>query len=360
MNEPVSVPVGSTLVVRATGKLNLDMSGKGGVTAATEKPQAPVGTQEFRFKIETTGAATLHGAGEDLTWAFNVIPDKPPTIALAKDPEQQARGSLLLSYRLEDDYGVIEARATFARKEEAGAKGEAAHPLFGAPDFALVLPQARTKNGVGQTIKDLTDHPWAGAEVVMTLLARDEGGNEGKSEPFTFRLPERLFTKPLARALVEQRRNLALDTGARPLVTTALDALTMAPEKFTPDAGIYLGLRSIFWSLIRAKTDDDLRDVTARLWQMAVAIEDGNISDAQANLRNAEEALRQALERGASDEEIKKLMDQLRAAMDRFLQAMQEQFGHNEQLSCSLDRKQANVEPARPQEHALPTGKSRS
>ena len=337
-NEPVSVPVGSTLVVRATGKLNLDMSGKGGVTAATEKPQAPVGTQEFRFKIESTGAATLHGAGDDLTWAFNVIPDKPPTIALAKDPEQQARGSLLLSYRLEDDYGVIEARATFARKQDAGAKGEAAHPLFGAPDFALVLPQARTKNGVGQTIKDLTDHPWAGAEVVMTLLARDEGGNEGKSEPFTFRLPERLFTKPLARALVEQRRNLALDTGARPLVTTALDALTMAPEKFTPDAGIYLGLRSIFWSLVRAKTDDDLRDVTTRLWQMAVAIEDGNIADAQANLRNAEEALRQALERGASDEEIKKLMDQLRAAMDRFLQAMQEQLRNTQQLARPLDR----------------------
>ena len=200
------------------------------------------------------------------------------------------------------------------------------------------MPQARTKNGVGQTIKDLTDHPWAGAEVVMTLLARDEGGNEGKSEPFTFRLPERLFTKPLARALVEQRRNLALDTGARPLVTTALDALTMAPEKFTPDAGIYLGLRSIFWSLIRAKTDDDLRDVTARLWQMAVAIEDGNISDAQANLRNAEEALRQALERGASDEEIKQLMDQLRAAMDRFLQAMQEQLRNNQQLARPLDR----------------------
>ncbi|MGA8695709.1 MAG: TIGR02302 family protein, partial [Xanthobacteraceae bacterium] len=267
-NEPVSVPVGSTLVVRATGKLDLDVSGKGGVTPATEKAQAPVGTQEFRFKIESTGTATLHGAGDDLTWAFNVIPDKPPIIALAKDPEQQARGSLLLSYRLEDDYGVIEARATFVRKEEAGAKGEA-HPLFGAPDFALVLPQARTKNGVGQTIKDLTDHPWAGAEVVMTLVAHDEAGNEGKSELFTFRLPERLFSKPLARALVEQRRNLALDAGARPLVTTALDALTMAPEKFTPDAGIYLGLRSIFWRLIRAKTDDDLRDVTTRLWQMA-------------------------------------------------------------------------------------------
>ena len=337
-NELVSVPAGSTLVVRATGKLDLDVSGKGGVTAAKEKVQAPAGTQEYRFKIATTGAATLHGAGDDLTWAFNVIPDKPPTIALAKDPEQQARGSLLLSYRLEDDYGVTEAQATFARKDEPGTKSDAAHPLFGPPDFKLVLPQARTKSGVGQTIKDLTDHPWAGAEVVMTLVARDEAGNEGRSEPATFRLPERAFSKPLARALVEQRRNLALDAGARPLVTTALDALALAPAKFTPDAGIYLGLRSIFWSLLRAKTDDDLREVTARLWQMAVGIEDGNIADAQAGLRNAEEALRQALERGATDQEIKQLMDQLRAAMDRFMQSMQEQLKNNQQLARPLDR----------------------
>jgi uncharacterized protein (TIGR02302 family) len=336
--EPVSVPAGSTLVVRATGKLTLDIAGKGGVTPVTEKVQAPAGTQEYRFKIATTGAATLRGVGEDLTWAFNVIPDKPPTISLAKDPEQQARGSLLLSYRLEDDYGVTEARATFARRDDPAMKGDAARPLFGPPDYALVLPQARTKSGIGQTIKDLTDHPWAGAEVTMTLIARDEAGNEGKSEPYTFRLPERVFTKPLARALVEQRRNLALDAGARPQVTTALDALAMVPEKFTPDAGVYLGLRSIFWSIIRAKTDDDLREVTKRLWQMAVGIEDGDVSDAQANLRSAEEALRQALERGATDQEIKQLMDQLRAAMDRFMQSMQEQLKNNQQLARPLDR----------------------
>ena len=211
-------------------------------------------------------------------------------------------------------------------------------PLFGPPDFALVLPQARTKNGVGQTIKDLTDHPWAGAEVTMTLVARDEGGNEGKSEPFSFRLPERNFTKPLARALVEQRRNLALDAAARPTVITALDALAMAPEKFNIDASVYLGLRSLYWSLVRAKTDDDLRDVTVQLWQMAVGIEDGNVSDAQAALRSAEDALRQALERGASDQEIKKLMDQLRAAMDRYLQSMLEQQKNNQQLARPLDR----------------------
>ena len=338
---PVAVPVNSTLIVRSTGSATVEVSGTGGVTAAKDEVTAPKGTQEHRFAIAATGTATLRGAGEDLTWPFNVIPDKPPTIALTKDPEQQNRGSLLLSYRLEDDYGVSEAHANFARKDDAaGAKdtGKDARPLYGPPDFPLVLPQARTKNGVGQTIKDLTDHPWAGAEVVMTLTARDDGGNEGKSEPFTFRLPQRLFAKPLARALVEQRRNLALDANSRPLVITALDALALAPEKFTRNAGVYLGLRTIFWSLVRAKSDDDLRDVVTQLWAMAVGIEDGDISDAQANLRNAEEALRQALERGATDEELKQLMDQLRAAMDRFMQAMADQLKNSQQLTRPLDR----------------------
>jgi len=333
---PVAVPVNSTLVVRSTGKLSIDVVGAGGVTPAKEDVHPPAGTQEHRFKIAATGSATLRGAGENLTWPFNAIPDKPPSIALTKDPERQSRGSLLLSYRLEDDYGVTEAQATFARKDDPNAAGGKAHPLYGPPDFALVLPQARTRNAVGQTIKDLTDHPWAGADVTMTLIARDEGGNEGRSEPFSFRLPERAFAKPLARALIEQRRNLVLDANARPLVITALDALAIAPEEFTPQPGIYLGLRTIFWSVVRAKSDDDLRDVAARLWSMAVGIEDGDISDAQDALRNAENALQQALERGAGDDEIKKLMDQLRAAMDRFMQAMAEQLKNKQQLARPL------------------------
>jgi uncharacterized protein (TIGR02302 family) len=331
----VAVPVNSTLVVRSTGNADIEVNGKDGVTPSKDAVKAPAGTEEHRFTIAATGSASLRGVGEDLNWAFNAIPDQPPTIELTKDPEQQQRGSLMLSYHLEDDYGVSEAQATFARKDDA-AGGEAAHPLYGPPDFPLVMPQARTKNGTGQTIKDLTDHPWAGAEVVMTLTAKDDGGNEGKSDPFSFRLPERVFTKPLARALVEQRRNLALDANSRPLVITALDALTMAPEKFQPEAGVYLGLRNIFWSLVRAKNDDDMRDVAQSMWSMAVQLEDGDISDAQQQLRNAEEALRQALERGAPDQEVKALMDQLRAAMDRFMQAMREQQKNSQQLSRPL------------------------
>jgi uncharacterized protein (TIGR02302 family) len=339
---PLAVPVNSTLVVRSTGKVNIDVEGSDGVVAAKDEAHAPAGTQEHRFTVAATGTATLRGLSDDVAWSFNAIPDKPPIIALAKDPEEQARGSLLLSYRLEDDYGVTSAQATFTRKDApapgGAAQAEAPHPLYGPPDFPLILPQARTKKGTGQTIKDLTDHPWAGAEVNMTLVAHDDGGNVGKSEPFTLRLPERIFTKPLARALVEQRRVLAMDANARPRVLTALEALTLAPEKFTPDAGVYLGLTSISALLVHAKTDDDLRNVVARLWSMALGLEEGEVADAQTALRNAEQALRDALQRGASDREIKELMDRLRQAMNRYMQALAQQLRNNGQNPRQLDR----------------------
>jgi len=251
-----------------------------------------------------------------------------------------------LTYKLEDDYGVVGAQATFSSlNSDAGNRARA---LYEAPNFPLVLPQARTRNGTGQTIKDLTEHPWAGADVAMTLTARDEAGNEGRSEPFEMRLPERPFSKPVARALIEQRRLLALDGDAQANVLTALDALTLAPERFHIEASVYLGLRSIFWQLSRAKSDDQLREVVDRMWDMAVHIEDGSVSDAEQAMRAAEEALRQALERGASDEEIKKLTDQLRAALDKFMQALAEQMRRNpQQLARPLD---PNMRQLRPQD----------
>jgi uncharacterized protein (TIGR02302 family) len=188
-----------------------------------------------------------------------------------------------------------------------------------------VLPNARTRNGVGQTVKDLSEDPYAGADVTLTLTAKDEAGNEGRSEPFNMKLPERLFTKPLARALIEQRRNLALDANQNAQVYTALEALMIAPELFTPEAGQYLGLYSVARQLEAARTDDAMREVVASLWSLAVTIEDGNITDVDKALRAAQDALKQALERGASDEEIKKLTDNLRAAMDNFLRQLAQQ-----------------------------------
>jgi uncharacterized protein (TIGR02302 family) len=335
---PLPVPAGSTLTVRSSGG-SLDVVVGGGLTEAAPAEQAPKGTNEKHFTIAGDGAAHVRAPSGQPQWKFSAVADRAPTIALAKDPERQARGSLQMSYRLEDDYGVTEAQARFTARTGEAAKGAAtARPLFDPPKFALVLPNARTRNGVGQTVKDLSEDPFAGADVTLTLVAKDEAGNEGKSEPFNMRLPERLFTKPLARALIEQRRTLALDANQNSQVYTALDALMIAPELFTPEAGHYLGLYSVTRQLEAARTDDAMREVVASLWALAVTIEDGNITDVDKALRAAQEALKQALERGASDEEIKKLTENLRAALDKFLQQLAEQLRNNpQQLARPLD-----------------------
>jgi uncharacterized protein (TIGR02302 family) len=340
------VPAGSTLIVRSSGG-TLDVVASGGVSEATPTEQAPKGTNEKHFTIAGDGTAHVRAPSGQPQWKFSAIPDRAPTIALAKDPERQARGSLQMSYKIEDDYGVTEAQAHFAARPTDVPKSDASktdaakaapRPLFDAPQFALVLPNARTRNGVGQTVKDLSEDPYAGADVTLTLTAKDEAGNEGKSEPFNMRLPERLFTKPLARALVEQRRILALDANQNAQVYAALDALMIAPEIFTPEAGQYLGLYSVARQLEAARTDDALREVVASLWALAVTIEDGDITDVDKALRAAQEALKQALERGASDEEIKKLTENLRAALDNFMRQLAEQMQRNPQaLARPLD-----------------------
>ena len=171
----------------------------------------------------------------------------------------------------------------------------------------------------------------------MTLHTRDEGNNEGTSDPIEILLPQRPFVKPLARALVEQRRNLVLAPDERARVENSLEALAVAPDKFGTNAGVYLGLHSALYRLKRARTDPELLAVADYLWEMALRIEDGDLSDAERDLRAAQQQLREALQRGASDEEIKKLTENLRAALDKFLQELAER-----QMREQGDRQQAD------------------
>jgi len=335
---PLAVPAGSTLIVRSSGG-SLDVAISGGLKEVAPTEAAPKGTNEKHFTIAGDGSAHVRAPSGQPQWAFTAMPDRAPTIALAKDPERQAYGALQLSYRIEDDYGVTAAAAQIVPRAADGTEGtkdatrdtdgKAARPLYQPPQFPLTLPNARTRNGVGQTVKDLSEDPYSGADVTLTLTAKDEAGNEAKSEPFNMRLPGRLFTKPLARALIEQRRILALDANRNSDVYTALDALMIAPEMFTPEAGQYLGLHSVARQLEAARTDESLREVVASLWALAVTIEDGNISDVAKALRAAQDALKQALQRGASDEELKKLMDNLRTALDNYMRQYAQQMRNN-------------------------------
>ena len=120
-------------------------------------------------------------------------------------------------------------------------------------------------------------------------MLRDDAGNQAQSATVVTTLPQRSFAKPIPRALVEQRRILALDANARPRVARALDALTTAPDRFGMETPVYLGLRTAYYRTVRARTDEQLTEVIDFLWDMAVRIEDGDVSEAERNAQQAAE-----------------------------------------------------------------------
>ncbi|MGE4371276.1 MAG: TIGR02302 family protein [Xanthobacter sp.] len=343
---PLAVPAGSTLVVRGTGLSASAIHLSGDIAPAEQQPDTPQ-DGALRYTIRGDSEAGLSAPdGRQLSWHFTAPPDKPPQISFIKPPQPGQRHGLQLAYRVEDEYGVAQAEARFSAlppqpalfpRPGSSPPQMPEEPLIAPPDFTLPLP-AGGRSGTVETTKDLTAHPWAGAMVHITLHARDAAGHEAVSETRTLRLPERPFTDPTARALIDERHRLALDPDNRRRLVAVLRALTTAPARFEIPAGEYLGLRTALARAKYARNNADLRELVDYLWEIAVQIEDGKLTDAERALIAAQQALREGLEQGASDEEIARLMDNLRKAMAQMMQQLSRQAQRSDGTDRPLDQ----------------------
>jgi len=340
-----TVPSGSDIAVRVTGgtgEETLGYVGQNGAERVIEPKETPgeavaaeprnvLATRQFAGKLTADGTLSLKSGDEALkSWAFTVIADKPPVIKFVGEPKRALNGTLELNYEITDDYGASAAKAEF-KLAEAPAPG--ARPLYKAPEMPLALPRKGGEAKAAKASRDLTEHVWAGLPVSLALKASDDAGQEATSEVKQIILPARNFTNPLARAIVEQRQVLSLDANRKQDVLDLMDATTLRPEDTFDNNAHYLGIMAGMTRLKLAETDDQLRDVADYLWQMALTIEDGDLSAAEKRLRQAQENLKQALENGASDEEIDRLMKELREAMNEFLREFAERAQQNPNMA---------------------------
>jgi uncharacterized protein (TIGR02302 family) len=335
---PISVPQGSEFFLRFVGDGDISVEfSDGEKTVAVEAAPAadaqvadtrapavaviPAGAgREYKAVVENSGTFQVLQNGRPVSaWQIDAIADKVPEIRMTSLPSAALSGSLQLDYEASDDYGIVSARAEI---EPAEAQNPDARPLVEAPELPLSLPRNRATKVKAKVNRDLTQHPWAGSEVVITLAATDDAEQTGTSEPARIVLPGRNFSEPLALALIEQRRMLALDANQQKRVAELLDATMIAPEEFIRQPGIYIAMKAAWRRIASARDDETLRSSLDLLWEIALAVEFGDMSQAERKLREAQEKLSEALERGASDEEIQKLMEELRQAMNEFLEQM--------------------------------------
>ena len=322
-----SVPQGAVLTLRLHGdfskaRVELKPSGRNHVKSTSLRlARDKSGTLTGTLPLETTSEAILRAHGRVLgRWPINVVPDTPPQIAFDGEIKATSRAALRIPYTVSDDFGLksVELQIRLADKSSGDTV-----------TLPLAVPSNRTGNSKParmRAYKDLSAHPWAGAKVVMTLVATDAKGQEGVSEPVTMMLPERHFTHPLARALVDARRRLALSDNGIGFASGFLGAATGPGAPPIPSASVYLAMRLAYWQLMRDPSHEAIASASELMWSAALALENGGADAAERDLQAAKDALSKALRDHASQEEISEKLQALRDAIDRYLGELSRQM----------------------------------
>jgi len=338
---PIRVPVGSTLLAQAAGSEGAPELVMGGRTIQF----APIGDGEgaagndadkgVSYRLQTV-LQNADGVADSIEvrlndrplarWPLQVVADGPPEVEFTRAPARAGRAQLRLEYEARDDYGLAGLQVVIRHAEGLTVPGKRGRGDEGAFIRAeLALPGQGSKKIQGSSLQDFSAHPWAGLVVLVELQVLDARGQAGESGTVKIVLPERVFNHPVARAIVGARKMLNKpDFETVDKVGEILDKLLSRPEHFFDDTVVFLALSVAASRLIHDDTDVGIGDVQALLWKTALRFEDGEFVVAERDLRKLQEQLQRTLKNGTDKAEIDRLMNELRQALDKYMQALDE------------------------------------
>ncbi|WP_095588322.1 TIGR02302 family protein [Actibacterium ureilyticum] len=342
--DTVRVPKGSQITLRLYGEVGaLSVSETvSGQPADSTVPDDDA--MSHRIEIAQSGDLVIDGQG-GRSWSVIMQPDAPPTVQISAAQSRGRGGEIRQPFVARDDYGVTAGTVEITLDLDAV---ERRHGLVADPEprEALVLDLPMPITGDRTTFEEVfagnfSEHPWARMPVLMRFRVTDAPGQVGESSPINANLGGRRFFDPLAAAIVEQRRDLLWTRANGTRVVQILRAIRHDPGDAFPSSATYLKYRAALRQLeggVDTGLTPELRDEVAQiLWDLAIEIEDGDLSNARERLERAQDRLSEAMKRGASDEEIAELMDELREAMQDFIR----ELAQNQQQQQDGDQQQA-------------------
>ena len=337
MGAELSVPQDSVVLVRLYGDAGLHaveetLSGRAADAFDAADPSQT-------FLVTRSGRLAISGP-EGAAWQVSMLPDTPPEVEVIGEMTRDAEGSFSLSFTARDDVAVTAGRAwvQLTLEEVDRRYGLAVEPAP-QPDIELALPLTISGNRAEFTEvlkEDLSKHVWAHLPVSLHLEVEDMRGQLGHSAALEMALPARTFFDPLAKALVEQRRDLLWSDDNQRRVAQLLRAISQAPESLFRDAEDADVLAQIIQDLEMAT---DLEAAAEALWILALEVEDGDLEQASQKLARAQDKLAEAIKNGATPEEIARLMDELRQAQREYFREFAERNPQSEQPESLPDDK---------------------
>ncbi len=351
--------IDGTLELPAGSLITLRLYGEVGALTVTETVSGrtgdltPASATEHDFTVLQAGQIAIDGPGGRV-WDVALIPDAAPSVAILNDPESGPLGEMTLPFTAQDDYGVEAGEAIIALDLDLIDRR---HGLAIAPepraDLRVALPMpfsGNRRNFDEQLIEDFSQHPWANLPVSITLSVLDAAEQQAESAPMRIILPGRRFFDPLAAAIIEQRRDLLWSRENTGRNAQILRAISYRPEevfrKETDRMRLQRIIRRMETLVHYGMTDEQQEELSQDMWDLAITIEEGDLSGALERLRRAQERLEQAMREGASQAEIEELMQELRRATDDYMRQLAQQAQRNQQ---EMDERGANQSPSQDQ-----------
>lgn len=310
--------------------------------------------QDGLYGIETTiepgtSIRITQGMLPRARWDYSYIIDTPPEIysdtdsasnsANSEDTNELPRsnppfefldnGQIRFPLIVKDDYGVKEIRMVMRLDEMVEDKplGEEVE------EFRLVMSQPGNEFKIAPKY-DMSWHTWAGLPVTFEYEAIDHKGQSTKLDKISLVLPLRTFEHPMAKSLIAMRKKIAWEFNASFIeIATNIETLLNLPDFFQNDLAIFLSIRSAASRLYhnnnkpREQRITSAKEVINLLWYITLAIEEGDISLAMRELRDAQRALENAMrDPDTTDQEIRSLMDNLRQKMANYFAEAQREM----------------------------------
>jgi uncharacterized protein (TIGR02302 family) len=326
----VQVPLGSDITLRLYGEVGAlsvtqTVSGDAAVPPATDPQQS--------FSVAQAGQITIDGPN-GAAWDVGILADAAPYVTLTAPIESDAMGELNQAFAASDDYGVESGTATFALDLSAVDRS---FGLTVDPDpidpvvLDLPMPFSGDRSDFDEFLIDnLSQHELANLPVTLTLSVTDAAGQTASTPAEPMTLPGRRFFQPVAKAIVEQRRDLMWSRANARRIVQVLRAISYEPDTLFTNQATYLRLRFIIKRLDQFDrdgiTDENEAEIVQALWDLAVQLEDGTLADARERLARAQERLEEAMRNGASEAEIAELMQELRDATQDYMQMLADQM----------------------------------
>ncbi|MEM6306550.1 MAG: DUF4175 family protein [Pseudomonadota bacterium] len=325
IGERVTVPKGSEVTFRLYGPIG-DLAVTETISARTAFDTSTVDDVQ-RFEVAQTGDIAVYGS-DPAQWDIVATPDRPPQVQLSARFEVDELDQIRQQFLARDDYGVTDGRAyiRLSLDQVNRSYGLAATPLPRS-DFELQLPLTITGDRTqfeAVLNEDLSQNPWVNLPVEIVLEVEDIMGQTGQSATIDTHLPGRRFFDPMAKAIIEQRRDILWTPDNAQRVAQVLRAMSVDAQTVYRDGNTADAVFGVIGQLEQGINADQADDIAETLWTIAINIEEGDLASAQEALQRAQDKLAEAIRNGASPDDIERLMDELRRAQQDYMREFAE------------------------------------